>query len=419
MPLKPNVMEDIARDHSIPAPPPRAKFHSDEDTIMLEDESGRICLVGDRIRTAGLVTGVILGALGIETNSGDFEVVDYCFAGMAPQETTWTSAASGSDDMEVDTESSSSSQDEWVALVSGLEVGALSPADAPIELLVEFLTGELGGQQDQASSSRISRIIIAGNSLAPAVSASAATEEVDRKPRKYGQDHATFTPHPTLNLSGHLLDIARSMPIHILPGPTDPSGTILPQQSLPRAMFGGAASYSTFICETNPTYIQLGPATGSATTSAKASASKTSASASDAPKRTILVNSGQPIDDIFKYLPSPPHDRLSMAESTLHWRHTAPTAPDTLWCHPYFTTDPFVMTHTPHLYAIGNQPKFATRVATERAKDGKTGGTEKKCRIVLIPNFRESGTVVLVNMRTLDVKTVSFVLQGMTGDAKT
>ena len=52
---------------------------------MLEDESGRICLVGDRLREAGLVTGVILGALGVETNSGDFEVVDYCFAGMAPQ----------------------------------------------------------------------------------------------------------------------------------------------------------------------------------------------------------------------------------------------------------------------------------------------------------------------------------------------
>ena len=68
---------------------------------MLEDESGRICLVGDRIRSAGVVTGVILGALGIETNAGDFEVIDYCFAGMAPQETSWTNPRA-SDDMEVD-----------------------------------------------------------------------------------------------------------------------------------------------------------------------------------------------------------------------------------------------------------------------------------------------------------------------------
>jgi DNA polymerase delta subunit 2 len=52
---------------------------------MLEDESGRIRLVGERVRKARLVTGVIIGALGAETASGDFEVVDICYPGMAPQ----------------------------------------------------------------------------------------------------------------------------------------------------------------------------------------------------------------------------------------------------------------------------------------------------------------------------------------------
>ena len=51
---------------------------------MLEDESGRIRLVGDCIRNVFLVTGVIIAALGIETPNGDFEVVDICCAGMAP-----------------------------------------------------------------------------------------------------------------------------------------------------------------------------------------------------------------------------------------------------------------------------------------------------------------------------------------------
>ena len=55
---------------------------------MLEDESGRVVLVGERLSAAGLVTGVIVGALGIETNGGEFEVVDVCFAGMAPQPST-------------------------------------------------------------------------------------------------------------------------------------------------------------------------------------------------------------------------------------------------------------------------------------------------------------------------------------------
>lgn len=50
---------------------------------MLEDESGRIHLVGERIKSATLVTGVILAALGVETPNGDFEVLDMCHAGMA------------------------------------------------------------------------------------------------------------------------------------------------------------------------------------------------------------------------------------------------------------------------------------------------------------------------------------------------
>lgn len=101
--LKPNVMEDIARDvsachniiflrvylsniqQSIPPPPPSLKFYSQSDRVMLEDESGRICLVGELIKKTRLVTGVVIGALGFETSNGDFEVVDISYAGMAQQ----------------------------------------------------------------------------------------------------------------------------------------------------------------------------------------------------------------------------------------------------------------------------------------------------------------------------------------------
>lgn len=71
--------------NSIPPPPPLPKFYSPDDSIMLEDESGRIQLVGKRAIDARLVTGVIIAALGIETPTGEFEVVDICYAEMAPQ----------------------------------------------------------------------------------------------------------------------------------------------------------------------------------------------------------------------------------------------------------------------------------------------------------------------------------------------
>jgi len=92
----------------------------------------------------------------------------------------------------------------------------------------------------------------------------------------------------------------------------------------------------------------------------------------------------------------------------------APTAPDTLWCHPYFSSDPFIIEETPDLYVAGGQPRFATRLVVE---DGEGNGTKKQCRILLVPAFEKTGLLVLVNLRTLDVKTVEFGVQGMTGGA--
>lgn len=50
--------------HWIAAPPPRRKIFSPQDVIHLEDESGRVALVGKRLRDeieregGGLVTGM-------------------------------------------------------------------------------------------------------------------------------------------------------------------------------------------------------------------------------------------------------------------------------------------------------------------------------------------------------------------------
>ncbi len=202
---------------------------------------------------------------------------------------------------------------------------------------------------------------------------------------RYGQDTSAFSPHPTTILSGYLQDVGSVMPIHILPGENDPCGAILPQQPFPRAMMGPVSSLPSFSCETNPTYLRLGAGAEERTPIS----------------RTILVNSGQPLNDMFKYLASPPATRLSILESTLKWRHMAPTAPDTLWCHPYHQSDPFLFHGTPDVYFVGGQGRFATKLAL--GEDGKT-----QCRLVLVPDFASTGTLVLVNMRTLEVRTRSF-----------
>ena len=199
-----------------------------------------------------------------------------------------------------------------------------------------------------------------------------------------------FSTHAVQLLGSHLADIARAMPVHLLAGDTDPSSTLLPQQPMPRAMFGEAKTLNEFMCETNPTWLHM-------------------------QDRLFLINSGQPLSDMYKYMPVQASSRVGIAASTLSWRHQAPTAPDTLWCYPYFTADPFIIPTTPDLYIIGNQPEFQTKIVKGPA--GVNGHPSPLCRIILLPSFASSGTLVLVNLKSLKTRTIQFsVIDKTPGD---
>jgi len=167
-------------------------------------------------------------------------------------------------------------------------------------------------------------------------------------------------------------------------------------------MFGAVSNLPTFVVETNPSYLRLGCGSESDVETLHRTMT-----------RTLLVNSGQPLNDMYKYLPSRLNTRLSLLESTLKWRHMAPTAPDTLWCHPYFSGDPFIISETPDLYVVGNQRAFATKVVVEESE--AANGERIRCRIIMVPEFARTGMMVLVNLRSLEVKTVTFDVKGMTG----
>lgn len=47
------------------------------------------------------------------------------------------------------------------------------------------------------------------------------------------------------------------------------------------------------------------------------------------------------------------------------------------------------------------------------ARGGMDPRHAKRCRVVLVPGFKQSGMLVLVNLRTLAVRTVSFAVHGM------
>ena len=57
--------------------------------MTLEDESGRIRLVGDVLKSVFLVTGCIIAVLGTENVNGELDVLDLKFPDLPPQPERW------------------------------------------------------------------------------------------------------------------------------------------------------------------------------------------------------------------------------------------------------------------------------------------------------------------------------------------
>lgn len=166
--------------------------------------------------------------------------------------------------------------------------------------------------------SQISRLVIAGNSIAldnDAVSHDTIgnTRKVQKK---YGYDASAYNPTPTAHLDNFLASLLPSMPVTIIPGPTDPANVSLPQQPIHTALFPLARTYGPITTsdgeERQPGWFDTvsNPWEG------------------EIEGWRVLGTGGQNVDDVFKYVEG--EDRLSMMEAMCRWRCCAPTAPDTL-----------------------------------------------------------------------------------------
>lgn len=373
---------------------------------MLEDESGRLRLTGITLQSEMLVTGSVIAVMGTENADGDFEVIDLKVPDLPHQPERWSLGGSpNSINGAADVEEKQSGK---VAILSGLAITGESGDSLSLELLMEYLLGEAAAPSVQSQAARISRLIIAGNSLAEANPVTARDENLlsgsttggkkAAAAKKYGYDSSAYNPAPTAQLDLLLSTLLPSMPVTLLAGASDPSNVSLPQQPLHPALFPRSRAYAaapslahtsngtskqqtrqpdmnSFHPATNPTFFTLSG-------------------------QLFLGTGGQPTDDIAKYVdPSTP---LDLMEHTLRWRLLAPTAPDTLWCYPYQSDEPFVLLdgQCPHVYFVGNQHEFGTRVV-----EGPEG---QRVRCISVPKFAETGELVLVDLETLEVEIVKF-----------
>ncbi|KAL9618346.1 MAG: hypothetical protein Q9160_006928 [Pyrenula sp. 1 TL-2023] len=398
MPLKPNILEDISKDHWISGPPPRQAYYSNDTAsqVMLEDESGRLRLTGAMLQSNALCTGVIVAVLGTENSNGDFDVLDIKVPDLPRQPQRWErddAAVARQGNMAIDRTSLEGNK---IALISGLGISGSQADQVTLSLLTEFLLGESLGSDDQLSASQISRLVIAGNSIADQTPSLVPLPETGKKAaqKKYGYDSAAYNPAPITHLDTLLAELLASLPVTLMAGEHDPANVSLPQQAIHQAMLPHARAYtsSTFGAEGKENYE---PGWFD---------SVTNPWEGDVEGWRFMGNSGQPVDDILRYIEIGGEDgqaaegRLEVMECMLRWRCGAPTAPDTLWCYPFQDKDQFVIEECPHVFFIGNQPRFDSTVI-----EGPLG---QQVRLIAIPKFKETGEVVLLDTETLEPELV-------------
>eukprot|EP00892_Ulva_mutabilis_P008641 jgi/Ulvmu1/6149/UM028_0005.1 len=248
----------------------------------------------------------------------------------------------------------------YVALASGLCIGEPAVDVPKTMLLMDWVKG-LFGDADHCKD--VVRLVICGGTqgnldalaTAPAASkqqrfAMEAVQEVDRC----------------------VTELASALPVDVMPGAGDLSNHALPQQPLHQCLFPGAAPCENFFRATNPYRFSLDGV-------------------------QLLGCSGQNLHDIMRY--SKTVDPIQLMSDSLMQRHLCCTAPDTLACFPYVDQDPFILRSSPHVYFVGNQAVFG---------EGQVTDGDKSIKLISVPSFAKTSTVVLLDLESLQCKPISF-----------
>ncbi|OQV23941.1 DNA polymerase delta subunit 2 [Hypsibius exemplaris] len=352
MELKPSVLKDLSENLDIATQPILPRYAGDHDTLLLEEETQRIVLVGN-IDMREIVTGVTVAIMGTENEDGEFVVKDHCFAGMPPQP-----------------EYPTINTDCYVAFLSGLNLGGDVSSLATLDLCIESLTGQFGTAVQQRKMSKVTALVLAGNHIAPV---KRDTDVSDQKTRYLTRHSSAGSIDGMQALDGVLMQLVACMNVFLMPGANDPGNYMLPQQSLHPCMLPLSNKSTGLRLVTNPFEAEFNGV-------------------------KFLGTSGQNIGDIYKncHIDEP----LTAMEKTLTWTHIAPTAPDTLACYPFTDVDPFILEATPHVYFAGNQGAAGYRLVK-----GPTGQT---VLLLSVPDFSKVPTLMLVNLKNLEVERITF-----------
>ncbi|ORM40031.1 DNA polymerase delta small subunit [Babesia sp. Xinjiang] len=231
----------------------------------------------------------------------------------------------------------------YIALVSGLDIAGGSSSRNSLLLLKDFV---LGNTPAGDLSSKVVRLVIAGNGIGKCDVPALAECDV------------------------YFSQLAATVAVDLMPGDADPSNRNLPQQPIHPSFLEHSKRYGTFQSTTNPYFFSVDGV-------------------------RFLGTSGQAVKGICDYSTLSELDALKLTVSA---RCIAPTAPDTLGCHPEargfnLTED----TEFPHVLFSGNAHEFAyARI---------TASGPAPC-VICVPSFSEQPSIVLVSLSTLETRLI-------------
>lgn len=377
MALKPSILDEYTKERSLGQQLGNARFAQASDGAVLEDENARVTLAcsgageGGGLDVGEMATGTVVAVRGKVAPSGEFVVVDTCFAGIPPQQVSLLShskTSSKTNEQEVGGPGKQEEEEEkYVALMSGFSLGDEGASHhLQMEMMLDYCSGLLGAEPEQRLASRIVRVVVAGGILKGNASLSQPTAYASVREQ-------AMALTPIRDADSMLSDLAQNVNVDVMPGVADPANYSLPQQSLHPCLFPHAASLSTFTRCTNPHAFSVDGV-------------------------SFLGTSGQNVDDVRRYTNM--GECTDILEKMLEWRHCIPTAPDSLAAYPYCDADPFILDEAPHVLFAGGQPKFSTSLI--KGPQGQT------IRTVAVPDFSTLPVMVLVNLKTLEATPIEF-----------
>ncbi|VDK77197.1 unnamed protein product [Litomosoides sigmodontis] len=351
--LRPSILRDLAEEQLIlPQPVAEDKLIGDEDFVELEDDNQIVRLSGD-FALDELATGCVVGIYGMRLEDDIFQVNQMIWPTKAPQPVYPVL-----------------NDDRYVAFVSGFSFTGQADKDAEkifsLDLLQKWLCGVLplsGKERDTVE--RVVRLIVAGESVAITERRKQFTTAARYQIKNEKCPNVECVAH----MDEFLSKICSLMEVDVMPGIGDPSTYLMPQQPIHRAVFEMGSRHGKMLnLVTNPYQFILEGV-------------------------HILGTSGECLSDLKRFTEK--FSGIELLSEILQWQHLAPTIPDTVDGFPFLDRDPFIIESFPHILFAANQPE-ASHVVVEYEGNRRT-------LLLSIPSFTKTFSMVLVNLRNLEV----------------